>query len=299
VADLHAFRVAVTLPCKRCRYDLRGLHADGHCPECGLEVLESVAASVDPELALLPSLRSPRLVGASLFLLTLGLAVATVGTSASAAALFVSKLPSDGWQGLLASVFPPSVPQRLVLVPPIALGVASLAAVILVSLAGLRGRRQHLLFVGVIGWLVASQFVPTPLHLAVTGVLAMVTLAGLGPMMVHLGQRSRTYRRAAHAQQATGPLTAATAIGVLSILTAILLADWIPEEATALPRLIAAACLAMINVGFLYLALNGLWISRSLWGWQPLLERVLDRPPPDAPSAPSAPSDTHTGTATM
>jgi hypothetical protein len=284
VADLHAFRVAVTLPCKRCRYDLRGLHADGHCPECGLEVLETVAVNVDPELAFLPSLRAPRVVGSAFLVLTLGLAVATVGTSASAAALILSKLPSEGWQGMLASVFPPSVPRRLFLVPPLALGTALLAALVVVRLTGRAGMRRFLLPIGVTGWLVASHFVPTPLHLAAIGVLAMITLAGLGPTIVHLGQRSRTYRRAAHAQQATGPLTTATAIGVLAFLAAHLLAGWIPDETGTLLRLIAAVCLAMVNVGFLYLALNGLWIWRSLWGWQPLLERVLDRPASGPPT---------------
>ncbi len=247
-------------------------------------MLETVAASVDPELALLPSLRSPRLVGSALLIVTLALAVAAVGTSASAAALILSALPNEGWQGMLASVFPPTVPQRLVLVPPIALGVALLGALVVVGLAGLTGARRLLLVIGAGGWLVASHFPPTPLHLATTGVLAMITLAGLGPVMVHLGQRSRTYRRAAHAQQATGPLTTATAIGVLSVLAAILLDGWVPDEALALPRLIAAVCLAMVNVGFLYLALNGLWIWRSLWGWQPLLERVLDRPLTESPT---------------
>ena len=57
------------------------------------------------------------------------------------------------------------------------------------------------------------------------------------------------------------------------------------ESATML-RLISAVCLAMTNVGFLYLLANALWIWRSLWGWQPLLERVLDRPLPARDPAP-------------
>ncbi len=280
VADLHAFRVGTALPCKRCAYDLRGLHADGRCPECGTDVLETVALRVDPELALLPPLRHPRRAGTSLFVLAAALSAATVGTSASAAALLLSRLPNDGWRGWLASVFPPSVPARLFLVPPVALVIATASAALLIATCGLVGARRFLLLFALGAWLAASWFVPEPLHLALTGVIAMLALAGLGRIVSHLGQRSRTYRRAAHAQQAIGPLTTAIAIGVLGVLIADLSTPLIGGESATMLRLISAVCLAMTNVGFLYLLANAYWIWRSLWAWQPLLERVLDRPAP-------------------
>lgn len=253
-------------------------------------MLETVAARVDPELAFLPPLRHPRRAGTSLLLLTLALTVATIGTSASAAALLLSRLPKEGWRGVLAGVFPPSVPQRLFLVPPAALIVASLTAVVLISTCGLKGPRRYVLLFGLGAWLTTAWFLPEPLHLALTGTIAMVTLAGLGPIVTHLGQRSRTYRRAAHAQQAVGPLTAAIAIGVLAVLIADLLTGAVGGDSATLLRLIAAVCLAMTNVGFLYLLTNALWIWRSLWVWQPLLERVFDRPTADPrPESPAQP----------
>lgn len=253
-----------------------------------MEVLETVAARVDPELALLPPLAHPRAAGTSLLLLTTALSIATVGTSASAAALLLSRLPQDGWRGVLAGVFPPSVPARLFLVSPVALIAATLAAVILIGTCGLSSARRYVLLFGLGAWMAASWFTPTPLHLALSGTIAMVTLSGLGPIVSHLGQRSRTYRRAAHAQQAIGPLTAAMSIGVLGVLAADLLRHLMGAESATLLRLIAAVCLAMTNVGFLYLQVNALWIWRSLWIWQPLLERVLDRPNPETVAAAKA-----------
>lgn len=284
VADYRAFRVATTLPCRRCRYDLRGLAADRECPECGLEVLESVAASVDPELALLPPLTRPRLTGVSLLVLATALACAAVGTSVSAAALVLSRLPPSGWYSSLVNVFPPSAPSRLLPIPPFALLVAIIAGATLVLASRsiqsrgpgrVTGRSNLTLLFGLAAWAVASWGLPELKHLAMVGFIAMVTLAGLGPLVSELGQRSRAYRRAAHAQQAIGPLTASMAIGVLAVLVTELTGPWIGADLVHLLRLLATVALAMTNVGFLYLVVNAVWIWRSLWGWQPLLERVL------------------------
>lgn len=35
-------RIDRSIPCRGCRYDLRGLSAEGRCPECGLAVLDSL-----------------------------------------------------------------------------------------------------------------------------------------------------------------------------------------------------------------------------------------------------------------
>jgi hypothetical protein len=275
VADFHAFRVAIKLPCSRCRYDLRGLAADAKCPECGLEVLETVAARVDPELALMPSLEAPRLAGTSLLFVALGIACAAIGTSASAAALILSRLPRVGWHTSLLGLFPPTVPERLFLVSPIALVVASFSSLLLFKAAGVTSPRRFLLAGGLLAWTVASWFRPELLHLALTGILAMVTLVGLGPFISELGQRSRVYRHASHARQAVGPLTLALAIGVLAVLSGDLGRGLLDADLVHLLKLIATVCLAMANVGVLYLVGNAGWIWRSLWVWQPLLERVL------------------------
>jgi hypothetical protein len=238
-------------------------------------VLETVAARVDPELALLPPLAAPRLAGSSLLMLTVALACATLGTSISAAALILSRLPRVGWHTSLLQIFPPQAPESLALVPPVALILGCAAAAVLLATSETIGKRQNWLLFGLSIWSIAAWFVPDSLHLALIGVIAMVTLVGLGPVVSQLGQRSRAYRHAAHAQQAIGPLTASIAIGVLTLLVAELSRDAISSETAHSLKLVATVCLAMANVGFVYLVVNAVWIWRSLWGWQPLLERVL------------------------
>src|SRR5436190_11050691 len=34
--------ITLDVPCVGCRYDLRGLRADGRCPECGMEIAQSL-----------------------------------------------------------------------------------------------------------------------------------------------------------------------------------------------------------------------------------------------------------------
>lgn len=275
VADFHAFRVATTLPCRRCRYDLRGLTADGHCPECGLEVLDTVALRVDPELALLPALASPRWAGTSLLVLAASLACAVLGTSATAATLILSRLPRTGWHSPLHQFFPPTVPERLFLVPPLALLIATASSLALLATCGVGGRLRFLLPGGLFAWSVAAWFTPDVQHLAMVGVIAAVTLIGLSPVIRQLGPRSRAYRHASHAQQAIGPLIASIVIGVVSVLIAEIGARILGSDVGHFLRLNGVVCLAMTNVGFIYLVTNAAWIWRSLWLWQPLLERVL------------------------
>lgn len=285
VTDLHAFRIATSLPCRGCRYDLRGLHADGRCPECSLEVLETIADRVDPELALLQPLKHPRLAGGSLLVLAVALSTATIGTSVSAAAIILSRLPRDGWRGVLGQWLPPSMPVRLYALAPIAIAVASFAAIALVHWGSYRTRRRYILLFGLGAWLVAACLYPEGVVLALTGVAAMLTLSGLGPIVSDLGRRSRTYRQKVASQQAIGPLTAAIGVGVLSLVGADLFLPLIGTEAASQLRVVASVSLLMTAVGFLYLLLNAIWIWRALWGWQPLLQRVLDRETTPAPEA--------------
>ena len=61
-----------TLPCAKCGYDLEGLAADGLCPECGADILSTLAVRLDPATESLE--RSPQLVrtGWAIYLMSLG-----------------------------------------------------------------------------------------------------------------------------------------------------------------------------------------------------------------------------------
>src|SRR5438477_2160642 len=63
--------VITPIHCRQCGYYLRGLRADSRCPECGLEIWQSVLHTVDPAASRLPMLRNPRAVGDGIFVLTM------------------------------------------------------------------------------------------------------------------------------------------------------------------------------------------------------------------------------------
>jgi hypothetical protein len=276
VADLRAFRVAVPLPCKGCGYDVRGLGADGRCPECGVDVVDSIAERVDPELALLPPLAHPRRAAVCVFVAAAALLVAVATTSASATAMALASMPGSGWRNALSQWLPPALPGRIFAVAPVAIAFACAASIGLVRWSGAGGARRLLLPCGLVGWLIVACLEPTPFVLAMTGVMAMIALTGLGPVLSSLGGRSRTYRQREGAQQATGPLTAAIGVGVLAALSADLLTGVVAAEWLAQLRVVAMVCLVMTVVGFAYLAVNAAWIAAALLRFHPLLERVVD-----------------------
>ena len=122
--------------------------------------------------------------------------------------------------------------------------------------------------------------------LALAGAAAAAVLVGIGPTVIHLGVRSRTYRQRTATRQAIGPLTTALVVGVVAVAGSEIATRTVGHDAATPFRLVAGACLAMAVVGFLYLLLNAYWIWRALRSWLPLLERVVEggsppTPPPD------------------
>ncbi|MEE3002611.1 MAG: hypothetical protein VX908_07960 [Planctomycetota bacterium] len=63
------------VPCAGCSYELRGLHADSSCPECGRLVRESLARWIDPEVHRHPTIANPRMVATGLHWFTLMLCI--------------------------------------------------------------------------------------------------------------------------------------------------------------------------------------------------------------------------------
>lgn len=51
-----------SLPCVRCRYDLRGLSVRGQCPECAMPIRATVLSVVDPYAGELQAIYRPRLL---------------------------------------------------------------------------------------------------------------------------------------------------------------------------------------------------------------------------------------------
>lgn len=78
-ADL-ARELTGTLPCARCRYNLKGLSVRNECPECGLPVRATLLAVIDPHASEIQPMTRPRLTG----VLIATWAVAMMGVAASA-----------------------------------------------------------------------------------------------------------------------------------------------------------------------------------------------------------------------
>ena len=55
--------LAVELKCRHCHYNLQALAVGGRCPECGLEIWQTLIREFDPELSHLPRLHNPQGVG--------------------------------------------------------------------------------------------------------------------------------------------------------------------------------------------------------------------------------------------
>ena len=62
-ADLKKMVIAQSLPCARCGYDLRGLQADGDCPECGEPLRLTIIETVDPASRRLTPIQNPKTIG--------------------------------------------------------------------------------------------------------------------------------------------------------------------------------------------------------------------------------------------
>ena len=61
--DLKEMVVAKCLLCARCGYDLRGMRADGDCPECGEPIPLTIIETVDPASRRLTPIKNPKTIG--------------------------------------------------------------------------------------------------------------------------------------------------------------------------------------------------------------------------------------------
>ena len=61
--DLSQMRVVLSMPCRRCGYELKELEADGDCPECGEPIRLTIIEAVDPTSRRLQPIHKPKTVG--------------------------------------------------------------------------------------------------------------------------------------------------------------------------------------------------------------------------------------------
>ena len=295
--------VCSPLHCRGCGYNLYGLSAEGRCPECGLEVWETVLHTVDPAASRLPKLRNPRAVGNGLFWLTLSLFVAALILVARPVARRLDTLDPTGLRDISAWT-----PPYLALVA----GVVVLAGLMAVGsfappkgqdLHGSIGRDIRLLVAGMAAWIfliiiqVGLEWKAVPawgLGLARIAAAfgAMVGLFGLDGILRAIGQRSREFRTARGGRQGVLAMIGALAGVVLGELMgmgpAISSRAW--GGLATIGMIVTWISTLMLLIGLAYLVVNGWWIRRALCRPPPALDEILDCPADQAgPADPASP----------
>lgn len=268
--------VVPDLKCRRCGYNLRGLPADGQCPECGFDIWGTIVHETDLEASQLPKLHDARGVGNGLFMLMLLMLVgAMLMVSGPLVHQFRSLEPfaSSRLQFLLS----PKLPYYV--------GVLFLGGLWSVwKLRPTMGDRAtptawsdiRLLTLGLVGWssvaiLIGSLFASpdfiTIRHSAmlVSYGCAASIFVGLRGIFKVIGERSRAYRRSREGRQNLGSMVAAL-LGMASGegISLLCSADLLSAAWPITGAILRWVCGFMLILGLVYLTVNAWWIRRSM-----------------------------------
>jgi hypothetical protein len=266
------------LPCARCRYDLAGTHVLRKCPECGLEVVATIAASGEPGADAIARPESPRAASDALLALAIGPFVAVVAQGSGPAmrvldsftgrgASFPAQVERPSWLAaglvllvsawLVARGFSASRNPTLRTTAGarrITVACAAMAAWGAVLVAGfvlsLQARLQSNAFPSMV---VAAQLLP-----------ASVALALAGPIAGRVGALSRTYREARHGRQSAELVTLTLAAGITLWVAAPGIAAVAGAELGDLAGAFGIFLLALSILGLAYLVANAWVIAAAL-----------------------------------
>lgn len=290
--------VAMSLVCRGCGYNLRGLPLDHACPECGLAVVETVRATVDPEASRLPALADARGVGDGLFWLMKVLLIGALLVTSRPMALFLDRM-IEAPDGIFVRWTPPFM--------------YLLAGVVFLSgwWSVRRFRTLHETFDGGVG---ARYMRMMWLGLALTGLTALttwvlewflpghllasdanahppgrtvarfsyclgvgLTFGGVQQVLAAIGARSRAYRTSQGGRQSIHAMLAALIVIVMGEIIR-LLSDFAEYEFGELVGgLLVVSSSLMLVIGLAYLVLNAWWIRRDLRRPPPRWSEVVAR----------------------
>ena len=283
--DLKKMVIAQSLPCARCGYDLRGLQADGDCPECGEPMRLTIIETVDPASRRLTPIQNPKTIGIAI---TGIVASFTISFTLAIIALLIdapSSLPIPHF----LRIFPVTA------VVWAAAGIGFLSFLFLVPMMRmcqrkeLVGCRGGILLTGggVLCW--SASMILTLWFLLRPGTVnnqyamlfdtclpvisAGLVFSGFRKLIPRLGLRSRAFRQAQGSRQRMNDLLAALVVVIVGrtfLMTA-------PTESNLaiFGLIIMIMSMSMIVIGLGYLLRNTLWIRQALTTPPPALTALL------------------------
>lgn len=285
------------LRCAQCGYDLEGLPARGACPECGCEIVVSLARRLDLDGPPARPAPEARRLAWALMLGALGILGASMRTVEFAARAVLDEYSARGAVGarMLSALDTAADLLQLAALAGALLGLVALAAML-----PWRGERRllrtRLVGSGAFAMWVALIVPPAAtVGVAATALPAALALLALSPLLRELGPLSRVYRSRSSAKQRIDELLLAVVIAGVAAAVGAFAADAASDDTTiALLQIAAAASAGLAIIGFGYLALNCAWILRATLSPDPTLAEVLADEGPDmqAPAAPRDRSDT-------
>ncbi len=285
VDDLSQFKVALSLPCMRCCYELKNLSASGDCPECGEPIRLTIIETVDPASRRLPVIEQPKAIGNAL----LGIVLAFFLSAILALLALFAQAPSNFPVAPFAHVLPMSG----LIWGAIGLGLLSVWCLnpmfgmcqrgeLVGCLTGIKFTMSGLLFWSfslLLAILFALNGKSTYSEFSILfdtflpALSAGCVFVGFKKLIPRLGQRSRAFRQARGSRQRMNDLIAGL---VFVLIGRTMIAVGGPDsnmEVLGLTLFLMSN--GLIVLGLLYLLRNTLWIRSALIEPPPALTSLL------------------------
>ena len=263
------------LPCVKCGYDLEGLEAQAKCPECGQDIVATLASRLDPATEALERSHELLRTAWALEFMSLG---AVLGCAIGAAPVIDAlreSLTPPAW--LAPGVDGVRAVAPLAATVGAALGV--FASFVVLPRVELRGyaRARYLGGLGFVAWLVLSLQKPS-FEAALAALAAVAAVAGsVTPILRMLVPHSRLFRTARHATQTTRDLliAAGVAAGSGAVALAVRRQPGNDPDMAIIPSVAAYASAMLLVVGLCYRLVNAHWILRSVRRPPPRVDDLL------------------------
>ena len=296
-------RIGSSLPCRGCKYVLKGLAVTAQCPECRLPVTETLASTIDLESLQDRPLPHPRRAAIS----AIGIALAAI------------LLPAAFMGGVVVNASPDLVytagsNQLLGWISNIGLSGAILGTISVLLLVSSVSRDQFqpawlttLALAGFLAGIVAVFYLPslgfamtrpnwstsnlsTRLHPAMALQLIPVMFLAISVQMLlnSIGRRSLRFRRAGVGLQGAAPLAVTVLVQMILLFVALATrrstGTWETVNEIARIGVVAAGGLGL--VGFIYLFFNAIWAVGPLFRRHHRLEQLLAMDPTESDEEP-------------